>query len=48
MDRLPKALRDALKEQGLNVEPMDTGSACRTYNMLVVEGRKIAAALIPI
>ena len=48
MDRLPKALRDALKEEGLNVEPMDTGSACRTYNMLVVEGRKIAAALIPI
>jgi uncharacterized protein len=48
MERLPKALRDALKEQGLNVEPMDTGSACRTYNMLIAEGRKIAAALIPV
>jgi uncharacterized protein len=26
---------------------MDTGAACRTYNVLVAEGRHVAAALIP-
>jgi uncharacterized protein len=25
---------------------MDTGAACRTYNVLVAEGRNVAAALI--
>jgi uncharacterized protein len=25
---------------------MDTGAACRTYNVLVSEGRAVAAALI--
>jgi uncharacterized protein len=30
------------------VEPMDTGAACRTYNVLMAEGRRIAAALIPV
>ncbi len=46
--RLPKALRDALKEQGLHVEPMDTPSACRTYNMLIAENRMAVAALFPV
>lgn len=46
--RLPKALRDALKEQGLHVEPMDTPAACRTYNLLIAENRKAVAALIPV
>jgi len=27
---------------------VDTGSACRIYNVLVAEGRRVAAALIPI
>jgi uncharacterized protein len=27
---------------------VDTGSACRTYNVLLAEGRRVAAALIPI
>jgi uncharacterized protein len=26
---------------------MDTGAACRTYNVLAAEGRQVAAALIP-
>ena len=46
MQRLPPELRKALKEKGLTVEPMDTGAACRTYNMLISEGRMVAAALV--
>lgn len=45
---IPFALRQALKEQGLTVEFMDTGAACRTYNVLVAEGRRVAAALLPV
>ncbi|MFL6653999.1 MAG: MTH938/NDUFAF3 family protein, partial [Sulfurifustis sp.] len=29
-------------------EVMDTGAACRTYNLLMSEGRTVAAALLPI
>lgn len=45
---LPLALRQALKAQGLMVETMDTGAACRTYNVLMTEGRRVCAALLPI
>ena len=41
------ALRSSLKAAGIAVEPMDTGAACRTYNVLVAEDRRIAAALLP-
>jgi len=40
-------LRSALKAAGIAVEPMDTGAACRTYNVLVAEDRRVAAALLP-
>lgn len=40
-------MRRALKAAGLNVEVMDTGAACRTYNVLMAEGRRVAAALLP-
>jgi uncharacterized protein len=40
--RLWKALADI----GLGLECMDTGAACRTYNILMAEGRNVAAALI--
>ena len=40
-------LRQALKAGGIAVEPMDTGAACRTYNMLAAEDRRVAAALLP-
>jgi uncharacterized protein len=40
-------LRAALRGAGIALEPMDTGAACRTYNVLVGEGRDVAAALIP-
>jgi uncharacterized protein len=48
MQPLPKDIRLALKDAGLTVDPMDTGAACRTYNVLVGEGRAVAAALIAI
>ncbi len=38
--------RRALKDMGLAVEFMDTGAACRTYNVLMAEGRRVAAALL--
>ncbi len=36
----------ALLERGIGVEVMDTGAACRTYNILVSEGRDVVAALL--
>lgn len=32
--------------QKIGIEVMDTGAACRTYNLLLAEGRKVAAGLI--
>ena len=37
-----------LKTAGIAVEPMDTGAACRTFNVLIAEDRRVAAALIPV
>jgi uncharacterized protein len=34
-----------LLERGVGVEVMDTGAACRTYNVLVSEDRQVVAAL---
>ena len=45
---LPGALRTALEEAGLGVEVMASPAACRTYNVLLSEGRRIALALIPV
>lgn len=44
----PKAFRDRLDEAGIGVEVMASPAACRTYNVLLSEGRRIAAALIPV
>jgi len=41
------ALRLALRERGIAVEAMTTPAACRTFNVLLTEGRKVAAALQP-
>jgi uncharacterized protein len=40
------SLLATLYEGGVGFEIMDTGAACRTYNVLVAEGRNVAAALI--
>jgi len=41
-------LTAALIARRIGVETMDTGAACRTYNILMTEGRKVLAALLPI
>ena len=46
--RLPEELRQALRRQGIVVDAMDTGAACRTYNVLLAEERRVAAALLPV
>ena len=42
----PRPLREAFAKAGIGLEAMDTGAACRTYNVLLAEGRIFAAALI--
>jgi uncharacterized protein len=44
---LASPLGAELRRAGIAVEPMDTGAACRTYNVLLAEDRRVAAALIP-
>lgn len=36
----------ALMSRGMGIETMDTAAACRTYNILASEGRKVTAALL--
>jgi uncharacterized protein len=43
---VPAALRQALKAAGISIDAMDTGAACRTYNVLLAEDRRVAAALV--
>lgn len=48
MRRLAPALSQQLQAMGVAFETMATPAACRTYNVLVGEGRQVAAALIAI
>jgi uncharacterized protein len=46
---LPGAgLRRAFADAGIGLEAMDTGAACRTYNVLLAEGRPVGAALLAV
>ncbi|MFW2542603.1 Mth938-like domain-containing protein [Primorskyibacter sp. 2E107] len=45
---LPSALRARLEEAGLGVEVMNSPAACRTYNVLLSEGRRVALAVLPV
>jgi uncharacterized protein len=45
---LPKALREALRAQKISADPMSTGAAVRTFNVLLAEDRAVAAALIAV
>lgn len=42
----PNALLARLARRGIGLEVMTTAAACRTYNVLTVDGRDVAAALI--
>lgn len=45
---LPKSVAGFLAKAGFRPDLMSTGAACRTYNVLLAEGRRVAAALIAI
>ena len=45
---LPAELRAALKDVRISADPMATGAAVRTYNVLLAEDRAVAAALIAV
>lgn len=44
----PRPLRQALEQAGMGVEIMSSPAACRTYNVLLSEGRRVALALLPV
>lgn len=43
--RVPRSLIDGLEDLGVEVVVQRTGKACRTYNKLLEEGRRVSAAL---
>ncbi|MFD1511198.1 Mth938-like domain-containing protein [Lacimonas salitolerans] len=44
----PRGLRARLEELGIGVEVMASPAACRTYNVLLSEGRRVALAALPV
>lgn len=45
---LPATLRHDLEAAGIGIEAMDSAAAARTYNVVLSEARRIAAALLPV
>jgi uncharacterized protein len=45
---IPKPLKEALRAANIASDPMSTGAAVRTYNVLLAEERRVAAALIAV
>ena len=45
---LPEGLRARLETAGMGVEVMNSPAACRTYNVLLSEGRRVALATLPV
>jgi uncharacterized protein len=44
----PNDFRVAVEEAGIGLEVMNSPAACRTYNVLLGEGRRVAAAVLPV
>lgn len=44
--QIPPALKQRFRDARISVDVMDTGAACRTYNVLLSEERKVMAALV--
>ncbi|GHC46680.1 Mth938-like domain-containing protein [Neogemmobacter tilapiae] len=44
----PAAFVQTMEAAGIGVEPMNSPAACRTYNVLLGEGRRIALAVLPV
>lgn len=45
---IPADLRTTLEDAGVGVEVMSSPTACRTYNVLLSEGRRVGLALLPV
>ncbi len=45
---IPQQVKAALKARGIASDPMSTGAAVRTYNVMLSEARAVAAALIAV
>lgn len=45
---VPPAFRAALENAGIGVENMASPQACRTFNVLLGEGRRVGLALLPL
>ena len=48
MTGAPPELIRAVEAAGMGVEPMATPVACRSYNILLAEGRRVALAALPV
>lgn len=48
ISHIPTALRTQLEGAGIGVEVMNSPSACRTFNILLSEGRRVALAALPV
>ncbi len=46
--RIPEEVRAVLRAHRISADPMSTGAAVRTYNVLLAEDRAVAAALIAV
>jgi uncharacterized protein len=45
---IPSIARKMFTDQQINIDPMDSGAACRTFNILRTEGRRAGCVLIPV
>lgn len=48
MAHAPAELRSRMEALGIGVEVMSSPAACRTYNVLLSEGRRVALAVLPV
>lgn len=45
---VPAPMREAVEAAGMGIDPMSTPAACRTYNVLLAEARRVALAALPV
>lgn len=45
---LPKTVKQALRDRNISADPMSTGAAIRTYNIMLAESRPVATALMAV
>ena len=48
ISHVPANFREALEGAGIGLEVMASPQACRTYNVLLSEGRRVGLALLPV